>query len=500
MKTLHELFGIDLRSLALFRVCVGLIILFDVATLLPDLNTFYADDGLLPRASLFTHWPSPWAVSIHVMSGAASVQAALLLVQAACAIGLLVGYRTRWMSVLSWILMASLHRRNHMVIGGGDDYLRLLLFWSMFLPMGARYSLGSFFHPSRQPPPARAFSWGTAAMLLQTTVGYLVAAYHKWNLPTWREGTAIYYALSVDNYAKESGEFLLRFPSLLHGLTRATVWFELVGSLLLFCPVLTGPVRTLAVLGFLLLHLGFYLSMHLMLFPWVSAAAMLVFLPSWFWGRASRPAEPSVTIGSSKSENACAALFLVCMLSWNLGAVKAAQYRTPEPVRALCQLVHLDQAWRMFAPPPPTGGWFVIPGKLKDGTEVDLFRRGAPLSWDNPPQRARFRNERWRRYMFNFVFGKNKAFWPDYARYLCRSWNDGHAGSQQLESLEIVFMARKTPPPGQAATYQKKVLLAQHCAGSPEARPSHGVRPATVSAFGGPGEPLLDLDGRRRAR
>lgn len=475
MNKFRELFGIDLRSLALFRACISLVILYDLSTLAPDFATFYTDAGLLPRASLFTRMPNPWAVSIHLMSGTAVVQAVLLGLQAMCAIGLLVGYRTRWMAALSWFLMASLHRRNHMVIGGGDDYFRLLLFWSMFLPLGARWSLDRVLSPPRQPLPTRVLNWGTAAILLQIVGGYLMAAYHKWGLPAWQEGTAIYYALNVDNYAKNAAHVFLQFPSLLNFLTHATLWFELVGSLLLFCPVMTGPIRTLAVCGFLLMHLGFYLSLYLMLFPWVSAAAMAVFLPPWFWDRLvfrQAPTRP-VGVASSKWANACAAVFLICIIAWNLEAVKPLKYRMPQPLRALCQLTHLEQAWRMFAPPAPTGGWFVVPGTLADGTEVDLFQQGAPVSWTKPPQRARFRNERWRRYMFNFVFGKNKAFWPDYADYLCRSWNARHAGEQQLQSLDIVFMARKTPPPGQTGRpYAKTALLQHNCVSPPQQAPT----------------------------
>lgn len=478
MNRLRELFGVDLRSLALFRICVGLIVLFDVASRLPDVAAFYADTGVLPRLSLLSRISNPWVMSLHLMSGTALVQAALLILQGVCGAGLVAGWRTRWMAALAWFLTASLHRRNHMVAGGGDDYFRLLLFWSMFLPMGARWSLDRAPSPARQPLPTQAFSVGTAAILLQTAMGYLMAVYHKWNLPAWREGTAIYYALSIDNYAKEFASVLLGFPSLLQGLTYATLWFEWLGPFLLFCPVFMGPIRTVTVLGFLLMHGGFSLSMHLMLFPVVSAAAMLVFLPSWFWDRLvfrqrGLPG-PRVAIRSSKSANACAIVLLICVISWNLEAVKPLHYRMPEALRALTHLAHLDQAWRMFAPPPPTSGWFVIPGTLKDGTEVDLFRQGTPVSWDKPPPRDRFRNERWRRYMFSFVFGKNKVFWPDYARYLCRSWNAGHAGLQQLESLEIVFMARETPPPGQTGIYEKHVLLKQGCADVLDGRPAPG--------------------------
>ena len=145
---LKELFGIDLRSLALFRICLGLIILIDLLTRLPDLNTFYTDAGLLPRAALVGQ---PQLISAHLMNGTVWFQAVLFLIQGVCAVGLLVGYRTRLMTWLSWVLMVSLHWRFRSILGGGDEYLRYLLFWSVFLPLGARWSVDRALDDSVEP-------------------------------------------------------------------------------------------------------------------------------------------------------------------------------------------------------------------------------------------------------------------------------------------------------------------------------------------------------------
>lgn len=50
----------------------------------------------------------------------------------------------------------------------------------------------------------------------------------------------------------------------------------------------------------------------------------------------------------------------------------------------------------------------MIPALLQDGTEVDLYKNGAPVDWDNPSityhQHA---NMRWRKYMMNMKIRKN---------------------------------------------------------------------------------------------
>ena len=466
LTALQDLFGIDCRSLALFRIGLALVVLFDLTVRAADLAAFYTDAGVLPRTSLLSRTPNPWTLSIHLMSGTALVQAILLGLQGVCAIGLLLGYRTRWMAILSWFLLASLQRRNPLILGGADNYVRMMLFWGMFLPLGAQWSLEGALAASPQPRPLRVLSWATAAILLQTVLIYVITALYKWRGETWQDGSALYYALNLDLYAREPSAWLLQFPALLKWMTHAVLWFECLGPFVLFCPVFTGPIRTVAACGFLLMHLGFNALLYLELFPAVSATAMTLFLPSWFWDRVRRRPQPErpVTQQQSLALNAAAAAFLL-MVFWVVMAMfMPSRVTMPRPLQRFSTLVYLDQAWKMFAPNPArVSGWLVVPGVLQDGTRVDVSRGGAPVSWDKPPRRALFTNERWRKYLIHFSLKKDRRVWRDYAGYLCRSWNAEHAGDKQLTSLELVLMARHTPPAGETAAYNQQSLLRHTC-------------------------------------
>jgi hypothetical protein len=103
--------------------------------------------------------------------------------------------------------------------------------------------------------------------------------------PEWRvDGTALYYALSLDQLSTQVGHYLLNeFPDFLTVMTFATFGLEALGPFLLFCPFFTGPVRTGAVMAFMSLHFGIWLTMNLGIFPWISAFCMVCFLPGWFW-------------------------------------------------------------------------------------------------------------------------------------------------------------------------------------------------------------------------
>src|SRR5215831_12295648 len=110
--TTAELFGADLRSLAVFRISLALLILFDLANRSADLTAHYTDLGVLPRGEMISPIPSGWPLSLYFMSGSPHVQVGLFLLAALFAVLLLVGYHTRWMTVASWMLLASLHVRN----------------------------------------------------------------------------------------------------------------------------------------------------------------------------------------------------------------------------------------------------------------------------------------------------------------------------------------------------------------------------------------------------
>lgn len=489
---INELFGIDLRSLAVFRMALALLILWDLVSRSRDLTAHYTDRGVLPRAALISQFSNPWHLSLHLLNGTAPVQAALFLIAGLCAVTLLVGYRTRLCTWLSWALLVSLHNRNSMVLHGSDVLLRMMLFWALFLPLGACCSLDSLAHVSSPKPCHRAISMGTAAYLLQIVFVYWFNALNKTGVEWRTEGSAVYYALSIDQLATSIGHWLLQFPELLKGLTFATWWCEALGPFLLFVPIWTGPIRTAAIVGFWCLHVGFGVCLELGPFPWVSACTLLPFVPTWYWERSfmrrtltrlgtlceqavvkrnlttwfrSDEARRIVARRSSWLANSLAGCFLGYVLLWNLSTVKQFNYRMPQQIAWVGPLLRLDQMWNMFAPYPlKEDGWFVIPATLANSTHIDLIRGMAPVSWEKARGAVSlYNNYRWKKYLAHIWDKKYREHRRYFARYLCLSWNARHAGPTQLESFEIVYMLENTLPNYQPPEIQKVVLTQWFC-------------------------------------
>src|SRR3954452_22414312 len=158
---LQELFSLDLRSLAVLRIGLALLVLGDLAARATDLRAHYTDFGILPRAALSPFGPA----SIHALSDSPWFLGTLFLIAALFALALLVGFQTRIACFVSWFLLLSLHGRNPIILQGGDILFRVLFFWSLFLPLGARFSLDAL----RSGPPAergqRVCSAASAALI-----------------------------------------------------------------------------------------------------------------------------------------------------------------------------------------------------------------------------------------------------------------------------------------------------------------------------------------------
>lgn len=279
-----DVFGADLRSLAVFRIVLALLVLADLAIRANDLTAHYTDVGVTPRSVLVDQVMSPSQFSFSLLNGGYTFQALLFGVAAFAAICMLLGYRTRLMTLVVWALVLSIQLRNPLVNGADSRLLHLLLFWGILLPLGAYWSIDRARSALPRPSP-RFLSLATFGLFTQIALMYWFTAALKTG-PEWRvDHSALYYALSLDEIATPIGHYLLNFPSLLQALTFGTLMLEVLGPFLLFCPFFTGPVRTAAAFSFMSLHFGIWLTMDIGIFPWVSAFCMVCFFPAWFWDR-----------------------------------------------------------------------------------------------------------------------------------------------------------------------------------------------------------------------
>lgn len=280
---MKKVFSIDLRTLALFRVMIGLVILADLVNLWPHISVFFSDYGTMPRAeAMIFNAKARW--SLHFLSGEPLVIQAVFVFHGLVALALIFGYRTRVMTILAWVLVLSLKNRNLFIQQGGDQLLSLLLFWSMFLPLGARYSIDFALRPKDTPLESeRHFSPATISILLQAIYVYFIGALLKDGGAWMPEGQAVYYAVHLDSLATSIAQFFRPYGWLLQGLTYFVWTIELLAPFLMFTPWFFTPARLIALFLLISMHLGFVAFLTIGLFPAVSICSLILFTPPAVW-------------------------------------------------------------------------------------------------------------------------------------------------------------------------------------------------------------------------
>jgi hypothetical protein len=326
-----ELLGADLRSLALFRIGLALIVLGDLISRLPGIRLLYTNEGMMPR-DLVVEGAVPWRWSLNFINDMYGFQLALFIVAIAAAVGLLAGYRTRLMSVILWVLVCSIQARNPMVLSGADTLLRVVLFWAMFLPLGAVWSMDRQNGRWAGQLSLRTLSFATIGFYFQIAFMYWFTAILK-NSPEWRsEGTALFYALNADHVTKPFSTYLLQFPELLRVLTHGTLALEFLAPVLMLVPFWNGPLRTLGCASIISLHIGIFLTLDVGAFPWISSICMLAFLPAWFWDTVV--ARAGAWFSKAGSRYAVTSQRVLQPVQQALGFVSQRLAGTPYPVSA----------------------------------------------------------------------------------------------------------------------------------------------------------------------
>lgn len=528
-EILQRLFAIDVRSLALFRICIGLVLLVDLLSRSTDIQQHYSDLGVLPREAL---WQllllSKWHWSLHALTGSVAGQTVLFACAAACAVALILGYRTRLALVLSWLLLASLHARNPILQYGGDHLLRMLLFWSLFLPLGCYWSIDRLRGVVPQGRPGRHLSMASVAILVQMFMLYFFSSLFKRN-EIWQGGEGMVLAMSNDMFSKPVAHHLLEYPQLLEQASFAVPLLQLLVPFLLFVPWATVWFRTLAIILLAGFHLVIELFLSTGIFQYVALSGLMLFLPSEFWDRLSKVRQVPNTLQAIASavKTQLLAVFrrdaqpepeprskwtfglvqvLVCSLfiyvvAWNIATLKINDYARQNFMSWMSEgpgghFVHrqmfadyaverkfgsfgwigriakLHQHWAMFQNGGGSiNGWHVIVGTLKNGQEISLLEGGVPFDGEinrKPyPVGELYSNTRWRVYYRYLRFASSmRDFLPG---VIGREWNQQHP-DLQVTKLRISFMMESVVPKGETPKL-REFLWYEGPASGPDTRP-----------------------------
>lgn len=453
----------DPRSLAALRAGLGVALLVDLAGRAADLHAHYTDEGVLPRAALSRF--GRLAIPLHRLSGEAWAQGLLFTIAAIAALALILGYRTRAATLVSYLLLLSLHDRNPLILEGGDGLLRILLFFGLFLPLDAAFAVDA--RRRGAPPPREVAGPAVLALHVQIACIYAFAAIIKLRSPHWRAGTALGHALAGYHLTTQIGNLVAGYPPLAKALSYGALAIEALAPLALLYPSRSALPRALGVGSIALLQLGIAATMNIGNFQPMAILALAPLIPSALWDRLGTSAEgPRLAAPDWPRPWALAPMAVTAYVIGLNVASLILPHGASTRFERLAFMLGIDQRWDMFAMPRVEGratGWTILAARRADGQEIDLLRGGAPLSWGEPVRPSDiYGGFRARSFMLWSIWfeAKNRA---GYAAYLCHDWNRSHGAGDRIDALAIVWMRQVARADGALGPVERVVLWRGRC-------------------------------------
>ncbi|MFI7083771.1 HTTM domain-containing protein [Streptomyces anulatus] len=212
----------------------------------------------------------------------------------------LLGWRTRAVSVLFAVVVASFHARSIFMTDGGDNLVLLMALYLVLTASGRRWSLDA--RRARRAavgrrmlslPPQLAegrrvlvtavHNCGLLVIGVQVCFLYGAAGLYKVQGGTWGAGTALHYVLNLDLFQP--------WPALSQWADDQVLAVAVVGYLTVllqvaFPFVLFGRLKYPVLTMLLGMHIGIAVLMGLPLFSGAMIIADAVFLPDRFWAAA----------------------------------------------------------------------------------------------------------------------------------------------------------------------------------------------------------------------
>jgi hypothetical protein len=273
--------------IALFRILFGIVNIANLVLLRPDWFTWYGAHAVMSmetmsklssgaRLNLFVLLPqTDFAVDVFFW------------IFMACAISLTVGFMTRFSSVAVYLFLMSIQERNFYILNGADTVMTVTGFFLMFAPAGGALSIDRLrrIWAGREVSEVPLYRpWAQRMIQVQISIGYLSTFSAKMMGNTWRNGTAVYYALRFNDFRRFPVPFSNRLI-VTKLMTWGTLAIEFSAGFLIWFRALRYAVLAAA----FLLHMSIEYSMNLPIFEWIMVSTYVTFIypedltKAWAW-------------------------------------------------------------------------------------------------------------------------------------------------------------------------------------------------------------------------
>jgi hypothetical protein len=445
-QKLSSTYQFDLRAFALFRMVFGLVMLIDLSIRLSDFKTFYTNQGVLPLEYFSKYFSKYYFIHIYQINDAPWFVGICFTLQIIAVLCFAIGYRTKLFQVILLLFYISLHMRNPYLLQGGDDLLRVMLLFSLFMPLNAVWAV-------QTKAVKYNFVIPTLVFMFQILMVYWVSALMKTS-PEWHgEGTALYYAFNLDCIQWPLAKYLLQFPALHQFLTPLVFYLEMIVPLLFFIPFKNNVFRVIGISVLILFQIGIASTLFVGLFYLINLTALIPLLPSSFFNYFKMKEYPSVwSLQADQFTNYFVGFLLVYVLFWNTNYIPQFKYGLAKRFKSFGFATGLNQNWGMFAPNVfKEDGWLIYEAITNQNDTIDLKNNNQKVRYEKPENILKtVKNDRWRKYTEYLIMPDRAWLREPFHNYIFNQNKD-----LELKQLNIIYMKEITPAPGEKDTITK---------------------------------------------
>lgn len=263
------------EQVGIFRIALGILVLAILLISFPNWERFYGANGILPPDEVPPSFMGlSW--SIFTLNDSWLYLWSLYAIALVATISFILGFHARISTILLFLIYASMLHRNTYLVNGQDQIITMLLFFSMFAPLGANYSLDAYMQhkgKKRQKPKLRSI-WPIRLMQLSVALVYVFSAPAKlFDDVMWRNGQALYWVSQSDRW--------FRFPDAELFNSLPLSWFLTYTTLFVFIlfPYLVwfSKTRWLFLGGIALIHFNMLILMAPSVF-WFNLSMLVSFI------------------------------------------------------------------------------------------------------------------------------------------------------------------------------------------------------------------------------
>ncbi|MCO4756133.1 MAG: HTTM domain-containing protein, partial [Bacteriovoracaceae bacterium] len=259
-------------GICLFRILIAIVAILSFVQDIGSYNDFWGPKGLQSVYSFRTLFNGNHFNLFHLLEANHSSLIFVISLHSIALLGFLLGYKTRFSSILLIITITSLGQRNIHLQNGADLLLRILLFMMCFAPCANKFSLDAFF-AKRQGLALKALHtpWAHRIIQFQIAFVYLSTIYEKTKGSNWLDGSALYYATRLEDFTRFTVPYILDNMLILQLMTWGTLLLELaLGS-----SIFIDEFRKKIIVTGIVFHIGIEYVMSIPTFEILMIACLL---------------------------------------------------------------------------------------------------------------------------------------------------------------------------------------------------------------------------------